>query len=386
MKKITFFLFLIFAAATADAQKNKSKKTENDKLQPMNEIKVPLTASQWSFADGKVMFLEHKGVNTMKILPDAGVVELKDTQFKDGTIEFDVESTIEDSPSIYFHRKDDKEQEVFYLRLARANNKLANDAVQYAPVIGGVVMWDMYDQYQASAHTMVGQWNHIKLVISGLQMLVFVNDMNNPTLMIPKLEGNVTEGKIAFEDPSIIANLIIKPNLTEGLSPLAGFDLTKHDAYFLRNWKLSEPIFLPAGQEPLFNKLPVDSDFVGNIEAERMGLINLTRQFGKTPERRMVCLKLKFYSERMQSKKMQLGFSDDVWVFVNNQFAFSDKNNYHNANARKYPDGRISTLNSSFSINLKEGENELLIAVSNSFYGWGIIPRLEDLKGISFIK
>jgi len=215
-------------------------------------------------------------------------------------------------------------------------------------------------------------------------MLVFVNDMNNLTLTIPRLEGNTTEGKIAFEAPSIIANLVLKPNITEGLSPSAGFDLTNHDVYYLRKWKLSNPISLPIGQEPIFNKLPSDSIFVNSIEVERRGLINLTRKFGKTPERRMVWLKLN--SDRMQNKKIQMGFSDDMWVFVNNQFTFVDKNVYDNANVRKYPDGRISLLNSSFSINLKQGENEILVGVANHFYGWGIIARLENLEGITFMK
>ena len=81
-----------------------------------------------------------------------------------------------------------------------------------------------------------------------------------------------------------------------------------------------------------------------------------------------------------------MGFSDDIWVFVNNQFAFADKNVYRNVNSRKYPDGRISLLNSSFRLNLKQGENEILVGIANDFYGWGIVARLENLEGITFVK
>lgn len=39
----------------------------------------------------------------------------------------------------------------------------------------------------------------------------------------------------------------------------------------------------------------------------------------------------------------------------------------------------------SFDINLKAEKNELLIAVANDFYGWGIIARLESTDGITGI-
>ena len=63
---------------------------------------------------------------------------------------------------------------------------------------------------------------------------------------------------------------------------------------------------------------------------------------------------------------------------------FVDKNLFLQAPMRKYPDGRISTLNSKVSLPLKAGENELVIAVANDFYGWGIIARLENMEGVQF--
>lgn len=48
---------------------------------------------------------------------------------------------------------------------------------------------------------------------------------------------------------------------------------------------------------------------------------------------------------------------------------------------RKYPDGRLDVANSTFEIPLKAGDNELIIGVSNYFYGWGIVARMAKMDG-----
>ena len=90
-------------------------------------------------------------------------------------------------------------------------------------------------------------------------------------------------------------------------------------------------------------------------------------------------------SEYNQYKDLKMGFSDEIWVFVNKKPVYVDKNIYY-MNMRKSPDGRISIDNCSFQIPLVHGDNELLIAVSNDFYGWGIMARLESLNGIEVLK
>jgi hypothetical protein len=58
-----------------------------------------------------------------------------------------------------------------------------------------------------------------------------------------------------------------------------------------------------------------------------------------------------------------------------------DKNLYQQRMG-KYPDGRISIQNSTAKLNLLKGENEILIAVANDFYGWGLMARLESMEGV----
>ncbi|MDR7198055.1 hypothetical protein J2Y45_003195 [Dyadobacter sp. BE34] len=78
---------------------------------------------------------------------------------------------------------------------------------------------------------------------------------------------------------------------------------------------------------------------------------------------------------------LQLGFSDEIWVFLNHQMVLVDKNLYQ-YNMRKYPDGRISIQNVIAPLKLKKGENDLLIGVANDFFGWGLMARLESTYNI----
>lgn len=52
---------------------------------------------------------------------------------------------------------------------------------------------------------------------------------------------------------------------------------------------------------------------------------------------------------------------------------------------RKQPRARCSTENTSFSLPLQAGNNEIMIGIANDFYGWGIIARLDTMDGIEVV-
>ncbi|MEP7267574.1 MAG: hypothetical protein ABI844_08085 [Saprospiraceae bacterium] len=377
MKKFLLFLLLLISL-----QSFGQKKSAKDKIQKAIaevDFAIPLTADNWEFKPNSVEFVEYKGRKSMKINQGSGQIVLKDLIFKDGTIEYDIEpDAAEFADAIYFHRKDANEQEIVYLRVAKMGNPLANEGIQYTPYFNGVNMWDMYPQYQAPSNAKVNIWNHIKLVISGKQMKVYTNGILE--LQVPKLEGKELSGSIALEGASHIADLVIKPNETEGLSPLEGIDITQHDGHYLRKWAISMPALFPKGTEP--NLLPPLDNFTDSIAAETAGLVNLTRRFGAAPERKIVWLNTNIQTKEATSVNLQLGFSDEVWVYLNNQMVLVDKNLFQQAGMRKYPDGRASVQNTIAKLNLKKGNNELLIAVANDFYGWGLIARLDNTENI----
>lgn len=68
-------------------------------------------------------------------------------------------------------------------------------------------------------------------------------------------------------------------------------------------------------------------------------------------------------------------------VFLNGKMAYVDKNLYGEP-IMKEPKGRCSVENASFVLHFREGNNELVIGVANSFYGWGVVARLENVEGL----
>jgi hypothetical protein len=216
-----------------------------------------------------------------------------------------------------------------------------------------------------------------------MQMLVYVNDMTRPALQVSRLEANTKSGGIAFFGKSIIANLVISPGETAGLSPQESFDPTYPDSRYLRQWLVSNPAPLPFGVEVNNKDLPTDSTKWDALTTERRGLVNLTRLYGASPNRRIVWLKTTINSDKDQLRRMDLGFSDEVWVLINGKLAYTDKNLYGQP-IMKEPEGRCAVENTSFALPLKSGKNDLLIGVTNFFFGWGIIARLDKLEGISF--
>jgi hypothetical protein len=342
-----------------------------------------MLAQRWEFQPGKVEFINYKSMPALKILPDAGKVILKDFTFSNGTIEFDVESVDPPFTGIYFRRQDENESEYVYMRVGSAGKPMAMDAVQYVPIVKGANLWNLLGHYQGPALIKSKEWNHIKLVVSGKQMQVYVNDLSSPALHITRLEGNTNQGGLAFDGSSIIANLVIKPNETEGLTPTAGVDPTYNDPRYIRQWAVSQPLPLPKGRELTNEDLPKADANWENIEAERRGLVNLSRKFGKSETRQVVWLKVKMVAASEQKRQLHFGFTGEVWVFLNGQIAYVDKNFYRQP-IMKEPEGRLSVENTSFSLPLKAGENELVIGITiTNIFGWGIVSRLDSMEGMT---
>lgn len=370
MKKVIMALLFLLIYANITAQK-KTPAT----------INIPMTAERWQFKADQVKFEEYKSHAALHLLNSTDAAILKDLTFSNGTIEFDWAPEDPFFAGMYFRRKDSLETECFYLRVRAGSIPGAMQAVQYAPFLDGVNLWDMLPDYQGNAVFKAGEWNHIKLVISGSRMIVFVNDMERPALQIPQLMGNTASGGLAFDGKGFVANLVIKPEQTGELASSPDFDPVHNDPRYLRQWSVSQPVALPITQEPYTFLPPKIETTWQPVVAERLGLINLTRLYGKSKERRIVWLKVKLRVAAAQVREVSLGFSDEIWAYVNGQPVYFDKNLFGTPHS-KFPLGRCSIENASFKLPLVKGDNEVLIALSNFFYGWGLIARLDMMDGI----
>jgi hypothetical protein len=348
--------------------------------------------SAWELNGKSAVFLTHLGQKAL-LIDDGGtsnagsnIVTVKDLEFANGTIEYDIAFTEKTRfTAIHFRRKNEANSEHFYLRgIWRKDHKI-NTGLQYAAVLNGVNLWDLSGGYQSNANMNQEGWNHVKLVVKDRQLLAYVNDMTVPALYVPLMDGNWKKGRVTFDGSAYIANLTVTPDATPGLVGSKGFDPTFNDSRFLRNWQVTEPIDLPTGQEPTQDVLPTATTSWSTIAAERHGLVNISRRYGATPRgtRRMVWLKATIKASKDQVRKLDFGFSDEVYVYLNGKPLYQDKNLY-NTPGMKTPRGRCSLENSRIELPLGEGDNELLIGVTNFFFGWGIMARFDDVEGLRY--
>lgn len=354
-------------------------------------VKIPMTADRWTTTAGTVNFVEYMGKPSIELKAgnyaqhiQSGAAVLNGLTFHSGTIEYDVAATSDMGAGFIFRRADKDNFEMFYLRPSPKCDQ-APDCVQYAPQTHGVLLWDMFPQYQGPAPLRQGEWNHIKLVVSGRRMNIFINGATEPTLKIGRLEGDMEEGGLMLQGPGIFADLAVTPDAVEHLPGDPEKDATALDDRYVRHWQVSPFSKLAADQAPTLADLPPSSAAWSRLEAERGGLVNASRVYGlplARPDRAVVWLKTTIHSSSPQQKHVSLGWVREAFVFVNGQLVFADKNLYQPPEARKTPDGRLSLENGSLMLPLKAGDNELAVALVDNFYGWGLEMRFDDVKDL----
>lgn len=245
---------------------------------------------------------------------------------------------------------------------------------------------DLFPQYQTRAPLQENGWNHIRMVVSGRRMHVFVNDAPAPTLTVGRLEGEATRGGLRLQGPATFANMVITPDAVDGLSPEPVRDPSDGDRRLVRTWRLSPASALPKDKSPAYADMPGASAAWRPIGAERGGLVNLSREYGRPvrePDRSLAWVKTTITSETPQTKQVEIGWTREVWVFVNGALVFTDRNFFEQDGARKFPDGRCALENGAFALPLQAGENEVAVALANDFSGWGLKLRVLDPAGVS---
>jgi hypothetical protein len=102
---------------------------------------------------------------------------------------------------------------------------------------------------------------------------------------------------------------------------------------------------------------------------------DFSKRLEPQPGMKMIYARTNIESEREQVKKLDIGYSDDVSVFLNGKIL------YRGRSAQNFRDpaflGIISADDDAVYLPLKKGTNELLLAVSELGGGWGFVCRLQ---------
>lgn len=365
----------------------------------MIEIEIiPFSSDRWEISAQESEIVEYMGRESLYL--NGGLAVVADSEFTDGIIQFDVAFDEERGfPGVVWRLQDLENFERFYMRPHQSGNA---DATQYTPVYNGVSAWQLYSGpgfTMPAVHTF-NEWFTVEVVVVGEQAEVYLNDLVTPTLFIPNLKRGMEAGQVGlyveagFPDPFAPAyfsnfgyiTLDDEEPLSDALATSAEESAVATDTVEImpiESWLVSN-VF--TGTQ-LMNKLVLtDSDKENltwtELVNEPSGLANLSRVAVLNPRtgENTVFVQTTIIADEAKVQPLQIGFSDEVRVYLNDMLIFQGNDT---AYTRDYRFLGTAGYYDTIYLQLEEGENELWLAVSETFGGWGVLAQLEGTEGVT---
>ena len=346
-----FFIFLLFVSLYAVAE----------------EDFIDFESDRWEHVSSKVV--QYLGRNCLM-----GYAFIKDLEFENGIIEFDISVSRDRSyPGVFFRMQENGDCEHLYIRPHRT--KFYNDAIQYTPSINNITGWQLYNGlgYTAGIEIPFDEWIHIRLEVLGKRARIYIDNNKNPALEINDLKNGLSKGTIALYGPmdgtAYFSNFYYKidNSLRFDIPPIID-----EPPGIISKWYLSEPLRISQidieeypGEEYL-SKMKWCS-----VESEHSGLVNIARYVSRTGiEPDAVFAKTIIHSDVEKTMELVFGYSDVISVFLNGNLLFTGYSAYQSRDPSFL--GIIGLFDTIY-LPLKKGENELLLVIAESFGGWGFI-------------
>ena len=203
---------------------------------------------------------------------------------------------------------------------------------------------------QAPARYLPGQWNHVKLVVSGRRLRVWVNG-GAPALDVTRLEGDAHEGAIVLQGAGFLANVKVTPGAVEGLDPRPDPIRPRRTRATSATGSCRRSRRSPRARHPTC-RAPSRQERLDAAARRAGGLVNISRRYGLPEGRSLVWLRTTIRAAAKSEKRAAIGWNDEVWVFVNGRQVYADVNDYLKPELRKKPDGRLSLENGAFTLPL----------------------------------
>jgi len=361
------------------------------RAQPAPGLALPPDSPRWEL-EGEAKAAEHQGRKCLFL--DGGAAVVKDLEMRDGVIDVDVSTPARRGFfGIDFRLADNGANgERVYLRQHKSGEP---DAMQYTPVLNTGANWQIYNGpgFTGRVDIPKDSWFHLRLEVAGAQAKLYVRDMDKPALVMNDLKSGVQKGQVALY---VLTGATYFSNFEVRETPAAPWE--RHYPPMppdtLTKWSLSPSYDALARnlERPL---TPSERDAMKwqDVEAEPPGFVVLYRyreaphlrvtfqgDFSKRlepqPGMKVVYAKTTIVADRDRVRKLSIGYSDDVSVFVNGRIL------YRGRSAQGFRDpgflGIVNPENDAVYIPLKKGPNELMLAVSELGGGWGFLCRLTD--------
>ena len=361
---------------------------------PSQTMAVPPDPARWEL-EGEAKIVDHQGRRS--ILLDGGAATLKGFEMRDAVIDVDVSTPASRGFfGIQFRIADDgKAADWVYLRQHKSG---APDAMQYTPVLGTGLNWQLYNGpgFTGAVDIPKDTWFHLRLEVTGAQAKLFVKDMEKPALVMGDLKSGRQKGQVAL---AVLIGETYFSNFEIRATPDVAWErhFPAMPPTALTRWSISPPYDALARD---LERPPSASEAASiawqEVEAEPPGLVALYRYYDAPhprvsfqsdfstrlqpqPGMKVLYARTTIVADRAEVKRLAIGYSDDVSVFLNGKILYRGRS----AQAFRDPGflGIVNPENDAVYLPLKKGKNELMLALSELGGGWGFICRLEPLAG-----
>lgn len=366
-------------------------------MPPGTALAVPADSPRWEL-EANAKPVDYQGRKCLML--DGGAATVKDLELRDGVVDVDVFTPASRGFFGIQFRVADEGANGEWVYLRQHKSGLA-DAIQYTPVLNTGLNWQLYSGpgFIGAVEVPKNQWFHLRLELTGAQATLFVNDMGKPALVMPDLKSGNQKGQVAL---AVLLGASCFSNFEVRATPDTPWQrqLPTMPTGTLTEWRIS-PAFdaLARKLEQPLTDAERDAMPWQAVQAEAPGLVPLYRyrqaphlrvsfasdwrkRLDPQPGMQVVYARTSITAESDQVRKLNLGYSDDVSVFLNGQIL------YRGRSAQNFRDpagflGIMDAENDAIYLPLKKGHNELMLAVSELGGGWGFIARLADVLDTS---
>ena len=343
---------------------------------------IPIDTSTWDIRAQSYRIESYRGQEAIYL--HGGTMTLKDVEFDDGVIEFDLFLKEEQAfPGVLFRRNQESgDAELFYVRPHQSGNPDANQA---AAVINNITPWQLYygEKYSFRYEYKYNDWTHIKLLVKDDKAQVFLDFSEEPHLSW-YLFSDSKRGRVALRGGNRSGFHIANIKVSEESPELSKFNPIDRDPIegLIQEWEISDMF-----EEKLLddlNNLDVvlrERKWQGKISVEEGVAANISRiqNVRDGTKRNTVLARVIIDSSEDQLKLFEFGYSDRVVAVLNGKPIYLGTNKWRSRDYRYL--GTIGLFDGIY-LDLKEGKNELVLAVSEDFGGWLVTGRISDKEGI----
>ncbi len=346
----------------------------------LSQDPIPLDTVHWNINAKSYVLETFKGEESIYL--QGGSMTLKDSDFLNGTIEYDI--FLKEAPAFpgVNFRSNGSDSEKFYLRPHQSGNPDANQAI---PVTKGISPWQLYfgTKYSFPYPYIFDDWTHVKIVVEGGRAQVYLDHAEDPNLSW-QLFHEPKAGKVVLNGGNSQALHIANIRVLKDQGSIRDFKPVERKPIegLISQWELSDKFEEKLLDDPINLKALIDArTWDKKVSVEEGTAANISRQVqlrDDTPGN-TVFAKVTFSSNTDRTALFEFGYSDRVVVILNGEPIYRGTNGFRTRDYRYL--GTVGLFDAVY-LNLKKGENTLLMAVSENFGGWLVTGKFSDPTGI----